>query len=216
MAPYLDHLFVLTDAEDHALQPASQGFPIVRHGPHRGGGTGNVVYRLGAVLLELAYPIDPDEIAALGAIGFAERWRWRENGSSPFGIVVQMEQEQSQPFETWLYRPPFDPENAWKVIKADRSEPLYMVVPVSGSSLAASSRTVERVIVTAPQVAEWSTFAEQLASSRLVEFVYGASPLIEIHFASVELPSLDLRPSVPLVLRNCAENSVTRQPARGF
>ncbi len=82
-------------------------------------------------MLELAYPIDPVELAALGEIGFAERWRWRENGFSPFGVVFQIESAEKGelPFDTWQYAPPFISDSLWTIGQAPPQEPLYMIAP---------------------------------------------------------------------------------------
>ncbi len=200
----LDHLFVLMDSEEDALKLAGAGFPVLRKGPHRGGGTGNVVYRFRNALLELAYPIDPSEIATLGAIGFAERWRWRANGLNPLGVIVQVRLEHGEqpPFATWLYQPPFAPDVNWMIGRASRREPFYMLAPYQDMLGEASDSPIERIVIYCPGVRSWSPVASFLNASGIVELFSGTLPLMEIWFASHTLKSLDLRPCIPLVLRN--------------
>lgn len=205
MRTRLDHLFVLTDSESQAALPAAAGYTIFRRGPHAGGGTGNVVYRFRDALLELAYPIDPVEIAALGEIGFAERWRWRENGCSPFGVVVQVERasDADLPFDTWEYQPPFLPDARWTIGHASPREPLYMIAPYSSDHRSEQSEPeVASVAIVCPGVGERSPVARFLHESGICQISDGPETKMGVRLEGASSTPLDLRPGLPLVLRN--------------
>jgi hypothetical protein len=208
----LDHLFVFVDSENAALEPARAGFAVLRHGPHRGGGSANAVYRFRNAMLELAYPVDPAEVATLGAIGFAERWRWRENGQNPFGAVVQVRPADSGqfPFATWQYRPPFAPDTPWTIGEASSRETLYMLVSFQELPGSAAGPSIEGVSIRCAVAGELSAIARCLSAATVVDLHAGDASLMEISFASSALPSLDMRPHVPLVLRNVTGHGVTR------
>ncbi|MEZ4521550.1 MAG: VOC family protein [Thermomicrobiales bacterium] len=212
VAARLDHVFVLVDREDLASIPAEQGFPVLRRGPHQGGGTANVVYRFGDVLLELAYPLDRDELARLGKIGFAERWRWRENGYSPFGVVFEVDASSGGrlPFQTWSYAPPFLPGACWTIGAASPVEPLYMV----SAELSAVRQPVHdpqfvAVLVSCPGLNCPSPVSQALGDWNICTIRSGSRVGMEWRFASESAATLDLRPAVPLVLRNVRDESVT-------
>jgi len=178
---------------------------VVRRGPHRGGGTGNVVYQFHDAMLELAYPIDPKEIASLGEIGFAERWRWRENGYSPLGVIVQIERadDSELPFGTWLYGPPFLPDSRWTIGQAPPQEPLYMIAPYDMEHQGVEEEpTITSVAIACPGVSEPSPIAGLLEATGICRIASGHIPAMELTFVGGARDSLDMRPELPLVLRN--------------
>lgn len=200
----LDHLFILAESEAQALVPAEAGYPVVRHGPHRGGGTGNVVYRFRDALLELAYPIDPDEIAALGDIGFAERWRWRDNGCCPFGVVFQVarDSDDALPFQTWEYTPPFLPDSRWVIGAAPLAEPFYMLAPYDHEHPShRDAPELASITIEWPVVAGLSPVATFLASNGICRIVPGKRSGMELIVRGEACPMVDMRPELPLVVR---------------
>ncbi len=199
----LDHLFVLVDSEGVALIPAAAGYEIARHGPHAGGGTGNVVYTFRNALLELAYPLDWNEIAALGEIGFAERWRWRENGYCPFGVVFHAQPPDSEPlpFDTWDYHPPFAPDTRWVIGVAPPQEPLYMLAPEPRAPTpGADIPSLAAVRIDTPAVAPLSPVARALAARRICDIRAAQQPAMEIVVAGPGAQPLDMRSEARLVL----------------
>jgi hypothetical protein len=215
----LDHLFVLTDSEAQAAQVEASGYSIFRRGPHRGGGTGNVVYRFRDALLELAYPIDEPEIARLGEIGFAERWRWRENGYCPFGVVVQIERSSDAqlPFDTWEYAPSFLPDTHWTIGQASPREPLYMIAPFSPDHQPDPAEPeISFVSIVCPGIGKRSAVARFLDQTSVCRVTDGGETLMDVRLGPAGLAELDMRPDVPLVLRADGSQNVTDRPASGF
>ena len=190
--------------------PASAGFTVYCRGPHQGGGTGNVVYRFRDALLELAYPIESAEIEALGEIGFAERWRWRENGHSPFGVIVQIDRERERdlPFDTWEYRPPFLPGVTWTIGRADPAEPLYMIAPFDHEHQpAASEPAIDSITITAPGLDEPSPVARYLDRAGICRVTDGQEAEMGLVMSRMLVPGFDMRPGLPLVLRSSSESA---------
>ncbi|CAN5589389.1 hypothetical protein BH23CHL2_BH23CHL2_29560 [soil metagenome] len=161
-------------------------------------------------MLELAYPIDQREIAALGEIGFAERWRWREYGYSPFGVVVQIEGDGELPFSTWEYSPPFLPGLRWVIGDAGLREPLYMIVPYAEDrKLLPETPEIVSVEISCPGLAAPSPVASWLDDAGIARIISGDETAMIVGFSGSSLETLELRPEVPLALRNMTARSVT-------
>jgi hypothetical protein len=196
----LDHLIVFVDSASRAEALSQYGIPIMRRGPHRGGGSGNVVYGFANGLLELAYPIDWGEIEAMGAIGFSARWRWRETGAAPLGIVVRGALPADQ---TWTYQPAFDPERPWTVGRTRPDEPLVMTAPPGPAGAFDASLTIERVTFELPATPR-SAVIRQLVNDGVVGVIPNQAPLLALDVGGLPAGVTDLRPQLPLLLRHAA------------
>ena len=114
MALALDHLFVFIQA--NGPEPARLGeLGLIEsyRRDHPGQGTSNICYCFDNAFLELLWLRDLAEATApaIARTRLAERSRWRENGTSPFGLALRRsEQGAALPFPTWGYSPPYLPE----------------------------------------------------------------------------------------------------------
>ncbi len=112
-APQLCHVFAFVEPgapERAALESAGLRESFRRR--HPGQGTANVCYCFDNAYLELLWIEDgaDAESPAIARTRLAERARWRDSGTCPFGISVRTERPgQPLPFPTWDYRPPYLP-----------------------------------------------------------------------------------------------------------
>ena len=139
MALRFDHCFVF------APQGAAAGDLLVAaglvEGPpnvHPGQGTANRRFFLANGMLELLWVHDEAEArsARTAPARLWERSRWREQGSSPFGLCWRhlVEPHGSEPFATFPYHPVYLPEGAsipTAELSRDPAQPMGFLLPAA-------------------------------------------------------------------------------------
>ncbi|HYC03552.1 MAG TPA: VOC family protein [Azospirillaceae bacterium] len=99
---------------------------------HPGQGTTNVCYCLDNAYIELLWVEDAGELASppIARTRLAERSRWRETGTSPFGIGLRRTGE-GLPFPTWDFTPPYLPPGMAIPVSLGSEDPAQPFIFVS-------------------------------------------------------------------------------------
>ena len=216
----LDHVFVCTavgGAEAEALTKA--GFTEGVANVHPGQGTACRRFFFKNAYLELFWVHDEAEARRpeTGPTRLWDRWDTRDDGRTcPFGIGVRPTGNAAIPFATWSYRPMYLPDGAGIPIANNSDalhEPMLFVIPSGRRPDAAPAaerqplghdngvREVTRLAL-AGAVEQPSDALAAVAGAGLVELRAAARPDLELGFDNESAGQVvDLRPSLPLVLR---------------
>jgi hypothetical protein len=213
----LDHVFIFCSAG------APEGATLARLGlvegipnTHPGQGTACRRFFFRNAYLELLWVRDVEEAQnPLSApTRLFERWSGRQNGASPFGVVLRPDGAEAgaPPFLSWQYRPRFLPSNVpLEVAVGTRlSEPelFYLGLPRHPGDMGdqpvehiAPLREITSVRISVP--APPTEALRALEATELVSFVVAPSPLLELGFGAKpgSVATADVRPELPLVLR---------------
>jgi hypothetical protein len=206
----IDHLFVFCDREapeQRALDAC--GLAIGGRREHPGQGTANVCYGFADGCLELLW-VNDDAGARdpmVKPLGLAERAHWRKTGASPFGICVRpLAAGTPPPFVSWDYRPAWLPKESSIAMGCNSGvifEPLLFAVDRPFTPLDVphrlSASSLVRAVVTVRDMAPMSLLREVVVPG--LEIRSGDEPLLELSFAPSRGEVVDLRPTLPLVLR---------------
>jgi hypothetical protein len=140
MAFVLDHLFICTllDAPE-AEHLVALGLTEASRSTHQGQGTSSRRFFLRNAMIECLWVHDESEArsAPIRPTRLWERWRYRDTGSSPFGIALRpgashVSPALAAPFESWAYKPPYLPDPLSFAIGHNASvieEPLCFYLP---------------------------------------------------------------------------------------
>ena len=213
MAFRLDHLFVLTDAHDAAVERLSEaGFTVAAQRDHPGQGTANRCIFFENGYLEFLWVADRDEVTApiTRPTELDERSRWRETAASPFGIAMRVDPSAGDPvpFPYIPYRPAYLPEPA-AILLADepaaRGAPLVFVVPPdlaargSGPNHACGAQAVSDVRLAATVTPSVSPALTMLAQHKFCQIEVASAPHLHIELDQGRQGlSIDLGPDTPL------------------
>ena len=166
MALRFDHCFVFAPvgaAAGDLLVAAGlvEGPPNV----HPGQGTANRRFFFANGMLELLFVHDEAEArsARTAPTGLWERSRWREQGSSPFGLCWRhlVEADGSEPFATFGYFPAYLPEGAsipTAALSRDPRQPMGFLLPAAFAAAPArpelprSPWTLRRLVLRQPSL----------------------------------------------------------------
>lgn len=214
------HLFVFCSPggpEADAL--VSAGFKEGSRNTHPGQGTANRRFFFSNGMLEFVWVENPDEIRSplTRPTYLYERSQYLKTGFSPFGIgTYGSSGEGTPPFPGWSYRPVYLPSNL-EMWVADNGkspeEPMlfygsFFPLPskTSGREPTVHPNAVDRIsritLLTAGKGRSNSQALEVFKKIDLLNFQDGQQPLATLVFDEAEQNhQLDLRPSVPLILR---------------
>jgi hypothetical protein len=109
----LDHLFVLAQpGAPEAERLIALGLREGTSNVHPGQGTANRRFYFHNAMLELIFVTDEAEVrsALVAPTRLWERSRWRQTVACPFGLSIRAPGDDSPPFPTFDYRPPYLPE----------------------------------------------------------------------------------------------------------
>lgn len=217
----LDHVVIFASPgapEAAAVEAAGlQGFGgTTLHGPM---GTGSTSFFFTSVhYLELLWVTDPATAARkFGplSLDLNGRTAWRTSGASPFGLMLRRRQAGSTeppPFAGHKMEAEWMPPGTFVHFNGEAAaEPYYGLVPETLSyrgfraniedrvhPLGVKSLTGVVVTVTTP---ERSSAARLVEAGGFVRFETGPEPLLRLVFdAGAQSRSVDLRPSLPIVL----------------
>lgn len=208
----LDHIFILTTmGAPEAEQLIELGLVEGNANQHPGQGTSNRRFFLPGFTIELLYVSDVDE-AANGAgsrLGILERSR--DSDASPFGLVVRVDNKNSEPsFPNWQYTPDyFDGKMSFYV--GDNSnlveEPLCLCMPPALPVRTHIPKEYEnpdwalsRVNIAVP-VDKPSAVLQHFAKMDKVRIEYGRLHKMTLEFNNKRSGSVaDLSSSLPLVI----------------
>ncbi len=213
------HLFVFCPfgaPEADALLPA--GFAEGSPNTHPGQGTANRRFFFSNGMLELVWVRDPGEIQSplTRPTHLYERSQYLQTGFSPFGIGTFGQVSIQPPFPGWSYKPNYLPPEL-EIWVADNGsmphEPMlfygnFFHDPAAGTvrepmDHSNSVRRISRIgIQMAGKNLRRSHALERFGQTTLLDFKEGPEPLAAVEFdGGAQNRELDLRPSVPLVIR---------------
>lgn len=213
MALVIDHVFVACTAgapEADALLDA--GFVEGSRKVHPGQGTANRRFFFDGFMLELLWIADRAEATGerTRRTQLWERCADPASSACPFGVVFRAYGDASPPFRTWAYRPGYLPAGA--VIEfADSTtleEPALLCVPTLARAAHAEPRQhrlpfarVRSVAVGVRELATLSPAALAVRRLGLLGYFQSEAPLLRVQFEGADELQVDLRPSLPVVLR---------------
>jgi hypothetical protein len=223
MAVELDHLFIFTSAGapevDHFL---ASGFTEGQSNIHPGQGTACRRVFFHNAYLEFLWVHNEQEAQSemVKPLRLWERCRYRETGSSRFGLILRPAQQIGEPtappFESWAYCPPFfQPlEINVAVNSTNTGEPLLFFMPfgkrpdiypmerrqpLEHSAGAKEITGLRLTLCSAGAISKPLTVAENLG---IVSIAHGAAPLGEVIFDNWKRGQVqDFRPGLPLIFR---------------
>lgn len=189
---------------------------------HTGQGTANRRFFFHNAYLELLWVTDPAQACSeqTRRTRLWQRWSQRRKSASPFGLVFRARcgQAAAAPFATWTYRPDYLPPG--QVIEFAEGvaleEPELVCLPFLQRSSPPSGEPVEHalplrqllgVTVGLPAAASLSPPSEAARAAGLVSYRRAADPLLEMTFQAAQEFLLDLRPSLPLLLRGVVQDA---------
>jgi len=205
----LDHFFVLTEpGAPLADKLIAGGLREGEPNTHPGQGTSNRRFFFTNSMLELLWLYDRAEAIS----GPGKRMRIAERAASvdasPFGLVFRPTEETNSkmPFAGWKYEPDYLGAPKFLHVGANSEnlvEPLLIFIPFLAASVthsaAADNGTVNSLRISAP-LDESSIELSAAAGARDVSFELGAPHLLEVYCDGAKSGSIDLRPSLPLVV----------------
>ena len=220
----LDHVFVCTAAgapEAEVLRAA--GFAEGPANVHPGQGTACRRFFFENAYLELVWVQDETEARApeTAPTRLWERWRGRGDGlTCPFGVGLCVPDGAAAPFPTWPYQPRYLPPGMAMPVATNGDalhEPMLFLLPprrrpdpTAAPAEAARTpprdhatgvRAVTRVALAGPPVPAGEALAAVVASG-IIERHVGDRPLLVLGVdGEATGQALDLRPTLPLVLR---------------
>jgi hypothetical protein len=214
---------------DHVLICASPGAPegdrLVEAGfregspnRHPGQGTANRRFFFANAFLELIWVENESEARSdlVAPTRLWDRWRWRETGTSPFGICLRPtgDDATSPPFDTFAYTPPYLPAGVSIPIATDTHlwEPMLFINTMSRRPDTAPD--VERQPLGHPNGARQITHARlgipyidvSAPLTRLIREGFVSTGFSPAHVLELSLDEkrhghrLDLQPELPLIL----------------
>jgi hypothetical protein len=218
MSAAIDHVFILCSVGAVPEAEALLGLGLEEGTPntHPGQGTACRRFFFSNAYLELLWVSDPVE--AQGEIprpvGLWERWRGRERGACPYGIVLRPGDdvvEPRPPFPTWAYTPGYMPagiaidvaredsprEPAFFYLGFQRGRPRGTTPPIRHDLPA---RSLTGVTVRGPAVGR-SEAARVAQAAGLVVFRDADEYLLELQLDAGARGRADLRPVLSLAIR---------------
>lgn len=224
MAISLDHVFICT-AINAPEAEALVAFGLVEGSSnvHPGQGTANRRFFFEGGFIELLWVTNPLEAQSelTAPTRLWDRWAGCVNKQvSPFGIGFSASGDTPlpAPFESWAYHPRYLPAD--KSIFFAQNTPLrepelfYLSWPNPQQSSATQPKQhkapLQRMLsvsVGMPSIANLSDAAQQAVKAGLMKFHTSAAHELVIDFQATENVTLDLRPSLGLVLRGFTRTS---------
>jgi len=212
----LDHVFILcSPGAPEAAALSRLGLTEGSPNTHPGQGTACRRFFFRNAYLELLWVRDVEEVqnALSTPTRLFQRWSARQNGASPFGVVLRPSgAEPGTPsFPSWQYRPRYLPSSVpLEVALGTRlSEPELFYLPLprrpggfeEPNEHAAPLHEVTSVRIAVPGPPTAALRAVEALG--LVSFVSAAEPVVELGFgpAAGSVGSADLRSGLPFVLR---------------
>jgi hypothetical protein len=215
VAVEIDHAFIACRRgapEADAL--LRQGFVEGSPNTHPGQGTANRRFFFERFMLELVWVVDQAEAtsAQTRRTRLWERCSNPGSGDSPFGIVFQSDGNPSPPpFQTWSYFPSYLPEGmAIEVAEGTTlQEPALFYLPFLRARKLVEEPTEHRlpfhrirsIAVGVRNVAALSEAALSIQRIGQLRYFTSGWPLLELHFEDADEAHVDLRPTLPLILR---------------
>jgi Glyoxalase-like domain len=205
----LDHVFVFCrPGAPEAARLEAAGLRVGVRREHPGQGTANVCFCFADCYLEFIWIADADAAYA-SPLALADRARWRDLPTSPFGICLRPTgNAPATPFPSFDYAPAFLPAGMPPIRVAANArgaaEPLLFALhrdyaPPAVPHVLAQSR-LRRARCTVPGLASDSPLRALQIPAFTVED--GAQHHLELAFdASTSGATVDLRPELPLFLR---------------
>lgn len=214
----LDHIFIRTRAgAPEAAQLITLGLTEGSANRHAGQGTANRRFFFDNAFLELLWIEDATAVTApaTAATQLAQRLSLNNQHSSPFGLCFRPSAQSSTPtFNSWAYQPAYLPAG----LQVDIAEPSPLHEPMwffLASAVApkhapparrqplhhpAGIRRLSTVRLTIPGAQHWSAAARAAASHAII-LQPGTEHLLELTFDQGQTRQIDLRPTLPLILR---------------
>jgi glyoxalase-like protein len=221
MALEFDHIFICCSPG------APEGDALVRLGfiegspnTHPGQGTANRRFFFDNAFVELLWVSDPAEVRSeqTRRTKLWERWSQRASGACPFGIVFRPKDGHAAPapFATWKYCPNYLPSGLAiefaEDIPLDEPELVYLpFIQRSGppahepTKHALPIRQVCGIEIGLPSVACLSQSSQTVRSAGLIAYRFAAEHVLELTFFAAQEITLDLRPTLPLLLRGVVQ-----------
>ena len=222
MALELDHAFICCS------RGAPEGDALVRLGlnegspnTHPGQGTANRRFFFRNAFLELLWVSEPSEARSeqTRRTKLWERWSERASSACPFGLVFRPKgaNTATAPFATWAYRPNYLPPGLAIEFAEDvpLEEPELVYLPYlhragpptyEPTDHSLPIRELCGVAVGLPAGA-LSKPSQATLSAGLVTYRFAAEHVLELTFLAVQATVVDLRPTLPLLLRGIPQDA---------
>jgi hypothetical protein len=223
MALELDHVFICCS------RGAPEGDALVRLGfnegsanTHPGQGTANRRFFFRNAFLELLWVSEPTAARneQTRRTKLWERWSGRASGACPFGLVFRPRDANTAaaPFATWAYRPNYLPAGLAIEFAEDvpLEEPELVYLPFlhhagppahEPTDHALPMRELCGVTVGLPSGA-WSKPSRAALAAGLVSYRLAAEHMLELAFLTAQETVVDLRPTLPLLLRGVLQDTI--------
>jgi hypothetical protein len=215
----LDHIFICTDLDAFcADRLISFGLIEGTSNIHLGQGTANRRFFFDNFMLELLWVHNPAEAQSdrIHSTHLWERWANRNRGDCPFGFCLRSttSQNNSLPFSSWEYRPPYLPEslNIFVATNADvLTEPFLFYIPFGKRpdrylfdkqqplKHAAGLREVTRVKFVSPHAESASEELFAMVNASAIELSLGEKYFLELGFdRELKGQQIDFQTELPL------------------
>lgn len=209
----LDHIFIITEPEaEKATRLLEIGFVEGNANVHAGQGTSNRRFFLDGFTIEFLYVSNADEAANGAGKGLGILARSRDVQTSPFGIVVRVQEATAIPsFPSWKYYPDYFGGKMCFYVGDNSSqlqEPLCICMP---PSLPAASKVAKEYAnpdwcltgleISVP-VEKPSETLQHFAAIDRVDIQYGQPHRMTMEFNNGVTGRIeDFTPDLPMVLR---------------
>jgi hypothetical protein len=218
MSLELDHIFVAcTPDAPEGDTLAHLGLIEGSRNTHQGQGTANRRYFFENFMLELLWVANVDEATGSSQnlrTRLYERWRRRNSGASPFGVVFRRSGDAPSPapFQTWSYQPSYLPPHLTIEIADGTTleEPELVYLPFVRSAGSPADEPVDHIVpirqirgisIGVPPNAKLSEASKSAQRCGLLTYHESDAHILEINFAASVESIFDLRPTLPLRFR---------------
>ena len=216
MSLSLDHVFVLCAAGGPEAETLARcGLEEGPSNTHPGQGTACRRFFFHNAYLELLWVHDAADARSEAVAGTRiwERWAGREEGASPFGIVMRLAGPAGAqlPFATWVYRPAYLPPDLSIAVAADipLTEPGLFVLssahmrpaPARPSTGGSAGTELTGVRIGMPARLPLSDAARAAEAAGIVSFEASIDHVLHLTFDGGNGRREDLRPAVPISLQ---------------
>jgi hypothetical protein len=193
------------------------GFVEGSRNTHPGQGTANRRFFFDNFMLEFLWVVNDGEATSESTrrTRLWERCSKQETGTSPIGLVFRPDTATilPAPFHTWSYRPSYLPQDLSIEIAVGTTlaepELFYLPflqrgtgTPTEPTDHALALRRVRSVSVGLPSTNALTEASLAAKQARLVTYFHSPQHVLEIFFEGSGTTKVDLRPGLPLVLRD--------------